>query len=130
MTRLARDDLVAIKNANPERAAQVNRVAPFDRKPLLKDPQETILKGYIHFIQNCQKRQAMERQLRKERGLQPNTPVWIPSPGVKSLEDWDFGDRKVPVPYYAINGHKVWGATAVMLSELEGRLRAVIPVES
>ena len=28
----------------------------------------------------------------------------------------------VRVPYYAINGHKVWGATAIMLSELEGRL--------
>lgn len=28
----------------------------------------------------------------------------------------------VRVPYYAINRHKVWGATAIMLSELEGRL--------
>ncbi|MCY4465270.1 MAG: CoA pyrophosphatase [Chloroflexi bacterium] len=28
----------------------------------------------------------------------------------------------VHVPYYAINRHKVWGATAIMLSELEGRL--------
>ncbi len=32
------------------------------------------------------------------------------------------------IPYYAFNGHKVWGATAIMLSELEGRLRAVFPV--
>lgn len=28
----------------------------------------------------------------------------------------------VRVPYYAINRHKVWGATAIMLSELERRL--------
>lgn len=28
----------------------------------------------------------------------------------------------VRIPYYAINRHKVWGATAIMLSELEGRL--------
>lgn len=47
----------------------------------------------------------------------------------KALEDWTFGGVTVPVPYYAINGHKVWGATAVMLSELEGRLRTVIPVD-
>jgi len=47
----------------------------------------------------------------------------------KALEDWNFGGMIVPVPYYAINDHKVWGATAVMLSELEGRLRAVLPPE-
>ncbi len=28
----------------------------------------------------------------------------------------------VRVPYYAVKQHKVWGATAIMLSELEGRL--------
>ncbi len=48
----------------------------------------------------------------------------------KALEDREFGGMKMAVPYYAINGHKVWGATAIMLSELEGRLRAVILVES
>ncbi len=33
----------------------------------------------------------------------------------------------VHVPYYAVKGHKVWGATAIMLSELEERLRLVLP---
>ncbi len=31
------------------------------------------------------------------------------------------------VPWYSINGAEVWGATAMMLSELEQRLRAVLP---
>ncbi len=35
----------------------------------------------------------------------------------------------VHVPYYAMKGHKVWGATAIMLSELEERLRQVLPQE-
>lgn len=30
-------------------------------------------------------------------------------------------------PYYALGGHKVWGATAIMLSEFEERLRQVLP---
>jgi len=47
----------------------------------------------------------------------------------KALEDWTMNGVTIPVPYYAINGHKVWGATAIMLSELEGRLRTVIPVD-
>lgn len=29
------------------------------------------------------------------------------------------------VPYYNVNGHKVWGATAIMLSEFLARLRSV-----
>ncbi len=33
----------------------------------------------------------------------------------------------VRVPYYDVQGHKVWGATAMLLSELEGRLRHVLP---
>ena len=37
-----------------------------------------------------------------------------------------FNDRRVRIPYYMVREHKVWGATAVMLSELESRLRVVI----
>lgn len=33
----------------------------------------------------------------------------------------------VRVPYYDVQGHKVWGATAMLLSELEARLRQVLP---
>jgi 8-oxo-dGTP pyrophosphatase MutT (NUDIX family) len=54
---------------------------------------------------------------------------WLLDDSRKAQEDWIFGGGSVPIPFYAINGHKVWGATAVMLSELEGRLRAVISFE-
>jgi 8-oxo-dGTP pyrophosphatase MutT (NUDIX family) len=37
-----------------------------------------------------------------------------------------FNGRRVRIPYYMVQAHKVWGATAVMLSELESRLRLVI----
>ncbi|MCA9919814.1 MAG: CoA pyrophosphatase [Anaerolineales bacterium] len=33
------------------------------------------------------------------------------------------------VPYYNVNGHKVWGATAIMLSEFLGRLQTVAAVQ-
>jgi 8-oxo-dGTP pyrophosphatase MutT (NUDIX family) len=46
----------------------------------------------------------------------------------KSSEYRDFQGTSYLIPYYHFNGHKVWGATAIMLSELEGRLRAVLPV--
>ena len=34
--------------------------------------------------------------------------------------------REVRVPYYEVYGHQVWGATALILSELEERLRCVL----
>lgn len=45
----------------------------------------------------------------------------------KCEETWRITGRDVRVPYYAVQGHKVWGATATMLSELEERLRRVLP---
>ena len=54
---------------------------------------------------------------------------WLLDDNYKDEEERTFAGGTVPIPFYAIHGHKVWGATAVMLSELEGRLRAVIPVK-
>lgn len=44
----------------------------------------------------------------------------------KQIEEWDIQGMAVQIPFYLVNGHKVWGATAVMLSELEQRLRIVL----
>lgn len=46
--------------------------------------------------------------------------------GIKAHEYRDFRGTSVRIPYYAVQGHQVWGATAIMLSELEGRLRRVL----
>ncbi|GAB4513511.1 MAG: hypothetical protein OHK0046_14280 [Anaerolineae bacterium] len=44
----------------------------------------------------------------------------------KHTEYREFNGFRVLIPYYLVRGHKVWGATAVMLSELEHRLRQVV----
>ncbi|MBE2219927.1 MAG: CoA pyrophosphatase [Anaerolineae bacterium] len=46
-------------------------------------------------------------------------------PKTAVAEPWDFKGHKVTVPYFDIQGHKVWGATAIMLSEFIERLRSV-----
>lgn len=43
----------------------------------------------------------------------------------KHAEYRTIGSFRFNAPYYLVNGHKVWGATAAMLSELERRLLAV-----
>jgi hypothetical protein len=39
------------------------------------------------------------------------------------VEPWTLHGQEVDVPYYDINGHVVWGATAMMLAELLAVLR-------
>ena len=43
------------------------------------------------------------------RLLDPNTRV---------VEPWSLHGRSVDVPYYDVDGHVVWGATAMMLAEV------------
>ncbi|MEQ8674497.1 MAG: CoA pyrophosphatase [Aggregatilineales bacterium] len=76
-------------------------------------------------------------------GYLPTTPYFRPNPDevaevftlplndlidehLKQYEYRDFQGVRVKIPYYLVHGHKVWGATAVMLSELEHRLHLML----
>ncbi len=48
--------------------------------------------------------------------LDANTIVW---------EDWTLRGQPVRVPFFDVNGHKVWGATAMVLAEFAAVLEAV-----
>jgi 8-oxo-dGTP pyrophosphatase MutT (NUDIX family) len=48
-------------------------------------------------------------------------------PASRHEQPWDFRGHSINVPYYAIGDHKVWGATAMMISELLERLHALSP---
>lgn len=50
-------------------------------------------------------------------------------PATHRMEMRDFQGMSIPVPYYHLPQAQVWGATAAMLSELEQRLRCVLPPE-
>ncbi len=45
---------------------------------------------------------------------------------VKQVERWHLGGMDLDVPFYRISGYPVWGATAIILSEMEHRLRAAL----
>jgi 8-oxo-dGTP pyrophosphatase MutT (NUDIX family) len=44
----------------------------------------------------------------------------------KRCERWTVAGSDVDMPFYQVADHKVWGATAMVLSEFEGRLRSVL----
>lgn len=47
------------------------------------------------------------------------------NPATRHEETWDIQGYTVEVPYFLVGPHKVWGATAIMMSEFLERLRAV-----
>lgn len=49
-------------------------------------------------------------------------------PTVKVQERWNIRGYDLDVPFYRIDGQAVWGATAIILSEFEGRLASVLAV--
>ncbi len=76
-------------------------------------------------------------------GASASKPVWTPDPQEvgevlecpvaallnddrKVTEEWQFNGVSVRVPWYDVQGHKVWGATAMILSEFEMRLKMVL----
>jgi 8-oxo-dGTP pyrophosphatase MutT (NUDIX family) len=44
-------------------------------------------------------------------------------PATIVVERWTLRGMEVDVPFFAIDGHKVWGATAIVLSEFAARMR-------
>jgi len=48
---------------------------------------------------------------------------YLLDPTARGEEPWDFRGQSIVVPYYDVAGYKVWGATAMMISELLERLR-------
>lgn len=47
------------------------------------------------------------------------------NPANKQEEPWQLRGLEVQVPYFIVDHHKVWGATAMMLSEFIERLRLI-----
>jgi 8-oxo-dGTP pyrophosphatase MutT (NUDIX family) len=52
--------------------------------------------------------------------------AWLLDDTRKAVEDWERNGQTMQVPWYDVHGHKVWGATAIILSEFEHRLRRVL----
>lgn len=52
--------------------------------------------------------------------------TWLLDDSRKRVEDWERSGQVLRVPWYDMHGYKVWGATAIILSEFEYRLRAVM----
>ena len=51
------------------------------------------------------------------------------APETRVVEPWTLHGQEVEVPYYDVNGHTVWGATAMMIAELLATLRSLLDTD-
>jgi 8-oxo-dGTP pyrophosphatase MutT (NUDIX family) len=51
---------------------------------------------------------------------------WLFEAALKTVEQWDYKGHQMRVPIYKAAGRDVWGATALILSEFEERLKTVL----
>ena len=51
-------------------------------------------------------------------------------PATRAEEEWNLRGLRMGVPFFLVGEYKVWGATAMILSEFVERLRAVSPTPS
>ena len=47
-------------------------------------------------------------------------------PTTRAEEEWELRGLRMAVPFFVVGEYKVWGATAMILSEFVERLRAVV----
>ena len=53
-------------------------------------------------------------------------PACLVDPALRSTTKMHMGDAERDIPYFALNGHVVWGATAMMLAELAAVLDPLV----
>ncbi len=51
--------------------------------------------------------------------------AFLMQPETRKTGPWEFRGMRLTVPYFDVDGHMVWGATAIMLSEFLARLITV-----
>ena len=47
---------------------------------------------------------------------------YLLQPSARSVGAFTFSGKDYPMPYYDVEGHRVWGATAMILSEFLARM--------
>ena len=66
---------------------RLEREAQIQDTTLPSTPQSPYLKALLEFKDNCRRRQALERRLRRQQGLSDDLPISIPPPGVPVNDD-------------------------------------------
>ncbi|MFN2173905.1 MAG: NUDIX hydrolase [Candidatus Promineifilaceae bacterium] len=97
--------------------------------PIYIPPSDFEVHPYVAWFQNG-KRPVFKASIGEVAEIIEAPLAALLDPASRAEETRDFGNFQVAVPFFTVQDHKVWGATAVMLSEFIERLRKILALNS
>ena len=94
--------------------------------PLYIPPSNFCVHPHVGIVEHAPTLVPTDREV--ERVLQASLNHLL-TPTTRVVEPWTLHGSTVEVPYYDVEGHTVWGATAMMLAEMLAVTRAVFDAE-
>lgn len=93
--------------------------------PIYIPPSDFQVYPFVGWIQNGQRPSFIPQLSEVAEIIELPVRAFL-NPAARTQAWWDLNGQSMLVPHFLIGGYKVWGATAIMLSEFVERLRAVI----
>ncbi|PEN14575.1 coenzyme A pyrophosphatase [Longibacter salinarum] len=91
--------------------------------PLFVPPSNFCVHPFVGVLDHRPSLSATDREV----GAILRVPIsHLLDPETRVVETWTLHGQQIDVPYYRVEGHTVWGATAMMLSELLACVRDVV----
>jgi 8-oxo-dGTP pyrophosphatase MutT (NUDIX family) len=114
----------ALREANEEIALEPSHVHVLGTlTPLYIPPSNFCVYPHVGIVRHDPSLVPTDREV--ERVLRASLGHLL-APTTRIVEPWTLHGTTVEVPYYDVEGHTVWGATAMMLAELLAVVRDVI----
>lgn len=114
----------ALREANEEVGVEIDRIEVIGKlTPIYIPPSDFEVHPFVGYIDE---RPQWQPDPTEVAGIIEMPVKTLLDNSIKVREDWNIRDFTLDVPYYAFQGHKIWGATAIMLSEFENRLLKVL----
>jgi 8-oxo-dGTP pyrophosphatase MutT (NUDIX family) len=82
--------------------------------PLYIPPSNFCVHPFLGMVEHAPALTPTDREVGQV--LRASLPVLL-DPATRIVEPWTLHGQTVDVPYFDVNGHTVWGATAMMLAE-------------
>ena len=118
----------ALREANEEIALDPSHVQVLGTlTPLYIPPSNFCVHPHVGIVRHNPSLVPTDREV--ERVLRAPLDHLL-NPNTRIVEPWTLHGTTVEVPYYDVDGHTVWGATAMMLAELLSVIHDVLELES
>lgn len=121
----------ALREANEEIGLAIDKVTLLgELVPAYVPPSNFLVYPFVGWYVDEEKRPFFQRNPAEVAEIIEVPMQHLLDPAVRQKEQRQFNNVSFSMPYFAVGSHKIWGATASLLSEIVARLHCVIPSQA